>query len=175
MSHDNWYTPKEIIEPIRQFYEGTIDLDPASCIDANEIVKATFYCDGERPVKKGGRGNGLIYEWFGNVYCNPPYCGKGTVERWVNKATEEDCFDKCNQIIMLLNRSDARWYYDFLDNHQGGYYQFRSRIKFIDGSTGKPISPRYNNDLIYWGDDSKGFLRMCLDSFGRTVPSSFCC
>lgn len=166
-SHDEWYTPKEIIEPIRELYGGTIDLDPASCFEANKTIQADFTHDISE--------DGLNWEWFGNVWCNPPYCSRGTVLNWLKKATDESKSGRCEHIIMLLNRSDAKWYYDFLDNHQGAYYQFRNRIKFIDGLTGKPSSPRYNNDLIYWGNNCDVFKDMCLSSFGETVPSSFYC
>jgi hypothetical protein len=43
MAHDEWYTPKEVIEPIRKFYGGIIDYDPASCKKANQIIKADSY------------------------------------------------------------------------------------------------------------------------------------
>lgn len=175
MKSDNWYTPKEIIEPIRDFYLGKIDLDVASCIDANEIIQANRYFDGERPIDRGGKGNGLQCDWFGDVWCNPPYLGRGTVEKWVSKAIDEYKGMNASQIVMLLNRSDANWYQEFLDDHMilgGGYYQFRDRIKFIDGDTGKKSSPRYNNDLIYWGRDPMQFMAMCYSAYGNPTPHS---
>jgi DNA N-6-adenine-methyltransferase (Dam) len=163
MAHDEWYTPAEIIEPIRKFYGGRIDLDPATCGKANSnIVKAwhTYTINY----------SGLDKTWSGNVWVNPPYCGKDTVKKWIDKANSSLV---SNQIVMLVNRSDAKWYYKFLDNHKGAYYQFRNRIKFIDGITGKKSSPRYNNDLIYWGNNPSGFMDMCVNSYGKPVPHSF--
>ncbi len=59
----SWYTPKVIIDSAR-FVLGTIDLDPASCYDANQVVKATRYYDKEM--------DGLTKTWAGKVFCNPP-------------------------------------------------------------------------------------------------------
>ena len=51
-----WYTPAYIIEAARKTM-GTIDLDPASSVIANETVKATtFYTIDD---------DGLIKEWGG--------------------------------------------------------------------------------------------------------------
>jgi ParB family transcriptional regulator, chromosome partitioning protein len=44
---------------------GAFDLDPASCEEANQTVKATkFY---------GAADNGLEHEWYGKIWLNPPY------------------------------------------------------------------------------------------------------
>lgn len=57
------FTPSYIVEKARGVL-GTIDLDPASCPKANEAVKAKQIYTIED--------NGLIKEWFGNVFLNPP-------------------------------------------------------------------------------------------------------
>lgn len=58
-----WFTPLPIIEMAREVL-GTIDLDPASCLEANSRVKAlNFYNEYT---------NGLTQPWYGGVFCNPP-------------------------------------------------------------------------------------------------------
>ena len=44
---------------------GAIDLDPASCVQANEIVRAVKYYDQSA--------DGLSQPWRGRVWLNPPY------------------------------------------------------------------------------------------------------
>ena len=164
LPHDNWYTPTEIIEPIQFFYDGLIDVDLASCIDANSTVKAQEYYTIDNPLPD----DKSFYNT--KIWCNPPYCN-GVVKSWIERINR--LAGNGNQIIILLNRSDAKWYYDFLDTHSGGYYQLRNRVKFIDGETGERSSPRYNNDLIYWGNYPAKFRTMCYSSFGKPTPQSF--
>jgi hypothetical protein len=61
------YTPVDIIERARRLM-GSIDLDPASSFLANTRVQAQTWhgWDGEKIT------NGLIPEWHGNVFLNPP-------------------------------------------------------------------------------------------------------
>ncbi len=61
---DEWYTPPEIIELVRTVL-GEIDLDPASCIEAQRTVMAKrFYTK---------HNDGLCQKWLGRVFLNPPY------------------------------------------------------------------------------------------------------
>ncbi len=59
-----YFTPPEIIAAARECM-GTIDLDPASSIEANKRVDANvFYNDVM---------DGLTMRWFGNVWLNHPF------------------------------------------------------------------------------------------------------
>jgi len=56
-------TPKFIVDPAREVL-GKIDLDPASCMEANKTVRATIYYSPPHC--------GLTYPWFGRIFLNPP-------------------------------------------------------------------------------------------------------
>lgn len=61
---DEWYTPPTVIEAARTAMGG-IDLDPASCSDANKVVRArTWWAASDLPLER---------KWAGNVWLNPPY------------------------------------------------------------------------------------------------------
>jgi len=62
--NQEWGTPSPIIEAARMVL-GCIDLDPASCFEANKIVRAKRFFTKED--------DGLKYEWRGNVWLNWPF------------------------------------------------------------------------------------------------------
>jgi len=62
--NDDWYTPRWLADLCRKALGGHIDLDPASCLGANEIVRAAKIYTKED--------NGLSKAWSGTVLLNPP-------------------------------------------------------------------------------------------------------
>lgn len=104
-SADNceWYTPQRIIEAARLTL-GTIDLDPASCAEANRIVRATKICTRED--------DGLSQEWRGNVWLNPPY-GRGIVERFVEKVVQSTFVKGTVHSALVLTNActDTEWWH----------------------------------------------------------------
>ena len=70
---NEWYTPVEIIEAVRVVLGGSIDLDPASTPEANEVIRAKKIYTIED--------NGLRWQWHGTVWMNPPYGMDGRQSR----------------------------------------------------------------------------------------------
>lgn len=90
------YTPLHIVQAAHKIMGG-IDLDPASCEHANRTVKARNYYTKED--------NGLMHNWEGRVFLNPPY-GRGTVRQFV----ELWCSEPFDQGILLVNvMLDTPW------------------------------------------------------------------
>jgi DNA N-6-adenine-methyltransferase (Dam) len=58
------YTPKQYLDAAREVL-GSIDIDPASCAEANQVVNAAVFFTADD--------DGLTKEWNGNVWLNPPY------------------------------------------------------------------------------------------------------
>jgi hypothetical protein len=59
----SWFTPTEIVEAARQVL-GRIDIDPASCAKAQEVIQAgLFFTEAE---------NGLAQKWRGRVWLINP-------------------------------------------------------------------------------------------------------
>lgn len=61
---DDWYTPSEVLDRCRSV-SGQFDLDPATHPYAQMVVQARNYFTKED--------NGLIQDWSGVVWCNPPF------------------------------------------------------------------------------------------------------
>jgi hypothetical protein len=78
---DEWLTADSpFLKAARNTLGGKFDLDPASCAEANKIIRAKrFFTKAE---------NGLSHPWPGNVWCNPPFCFP-LVEAFVVRATNQ--------------------------------------------------------------------------------------
>lgn len=72
-----YFTPKPIIEAAR-LTMGGIDLDPASCQQANEIVKAVKFFSKENDAFSP------MQMWEGRVWMNHPF-GRTENKRWIRR------------------------------------------------------------------------------------------
>jgi phage N-6-adenine-methyltransferase len=96
-----WYTPAEIIKLARDVMGG-IDLDPASSVVANAIVRAERIYTTED--------DGLTHAWHGRIWLNPPYA-KGLVDRFCASLREEYEAGRVTEAIVLVNNAtDTAWY-----------------------------------------------------------------
>lgn len=95
------YTPKKYMESVRKVM-GHIDLDPASCEYANEVVQA------KRILTK--QDDGLQYEWSGKVFMNPPYGGPQAA--FIQKLHDDYMRRKVKECIMLLRAANTgnKWF-----------------------------------------------------------------
>lgn len=138
---DMWFTPIDIIERARRVL-GEIDLDPASCAEANERVKAAkYYTEAE---------NGLTLPWYGKIFCNPPGGKTGnksnTVLFWqkLMDSDFEDAIFLCFSLEAMQTTQQA--------GNGVASYAFcvpRRRIAFDkpDGTRGK--APSHSNCIVY--------------------------
>lgn len=96
-ANDAWRTPFKYIDAARQVM-GTIYLDPASSVQANEFIKAENFFTKEE--------DGLSHLWEGKVWCNPPYGktnGKSNQGLFAHKLLKSYQDGLVNEGIILLN------------------------------------------------------------------------
>ena len=89
-----WYTPPIVVEAARTALGGAIDLDPASCGPANEVVRAGRYYTRED--------DGLAHDWSGRVWLNPPYAAR-ELDLWCQAARHY-----AGPIVILLPLTTSR-------------------------------------------------------------------
>ena len=145
----DWYTPEKYTELVREVL-GDIDLDPASCSEANTKVNAHVYYSAAE-----GR-NGLREPWPGRVYLNPPY-GRKVISEWIEKALSE--FDRGTTeelIICINNATDTQWFAELWD---ASLCFVQGRIRFW-GPHNKTDSPAHGTVFAYFGAHSQRFAEI---------------
>ena len=146
MGKEEYNTPKAYVELARQVL-GTIDLDPASNALAQTIIQATTFYTAED--------NGLIHDWAGTVWLNPPYAYP-PVELFVRKTWESWLTGKVSAAIILVNNvTDTGWFQDAA--HRSTAICFtRGRINFFTEGMEKS-QPTQGQAFLYFGDDAEVF------------------
>jgi phage N-6-adenine-methyltransferase len=155
---DEWYTPANILNAVRDVL-GTIDLDPASCIEAQATVQATRYFTAED--------DGLAQEWRGKVWLNPPFSHPLTGQ-FVNKLIEEVASGMVTEAIMLVIVMPSRWFQEALEACSAVCFR-RGRISFTH-KTGKVQQLNFNLVMLYFGPDIGKFKRRFVE-FGLVLPN----
>jgi phage N-6-adenine-methyltransferase len=143
---NEWYTPKDHLAAAREAL-GAIDLDPASSAIAQQEVRAADFFDKET--------NGLVQEWRGNVWLNPPYA-QPLIAQFVAKMVEEYQAGRVNAGIMLThNYTDTAWFHQAASAAKAICFT-RGRIRFYDPE-GNLASPTQGQAFFYFGDEPERF------------------
>jgi phage N-6-adenine-methyltransferase len=137
---NEWYTPLEFIESARAVL-GTIDLDPASCEQANKTVGANkFFSE---------KDNGLSKKWKGNVWLNPPYA-QPLISDFAEAVSAKYESGEINAACVLVNNAtETKWLHRMLQS-ASAICLIRGRVKFID-KNGNPGAPLQGQVIIYFG------------------------
>ena len=152
---NEWYTPGEHIEAARRVL-GTIDLDPASSLKANQTVQAArIYTQDD---------DGLNQPWKGRLWLNPPYGGKAGafVERLVAEYGDGDV--TAAVVLVSSHSTDTRWFeplWNFVLCFSYG------RIPFVS-SDGHADAPTHGSVFAYLGPEPYQFAAE-FGQFGAVV------
>ena len=135
-SSDCWYTPSYIVELVVQVL-GEIDLDP--CADDGKHISCKRHytaCD-----------DGLIKEWEGRVFMNPPYSQPSV---WMEKLQAEIKLERVTEAIALVPAAtDTQWLSPVLKSQPVCFWT--GRIKFLSEDYQPRNSARQSHVLVYWG------------------------
>lgn len=161
--NEQWNTPGYILERVRQVFAGAIDCDPASTELANEGVGATVYYTEQD--------NGLVQDWPGRVYVNPPY-SSGLIDKFAEKLLAEIDAGNTQQCIWLSNNStDTKWCQLLL--HRADVFCLTDhRVRFERPETGQAGSPLQGQVVIGFGVDVADFMAAFADMGAVAVSAS---
>jgi phage N-6-adenine-methyltransferase len=164
---DEWYTPVEFIDAARELM-GSIDLDPASCEAAQQIVGAgDYYTKGDDAISQ---------DWCkdhgdpARIWCNPPYSTK-LIQDFTAKLLHE--YDKGHiesAVYLVNNCTDAGWFHSLMERFPMCFT--RGRVKFWrpDKTT---FATRQGQVFFYLGNDVEGFAQI-FSRFGVVVARTEC-
>jgi len=137
-SKDEWLTPPEIISALGEF-----DLDPcAPIVRPWPTAKTHFTIDD----------NGLMREWFGRVWMNPPY-GRALVT-WLAKMSMH-----CNGVALTFARTDTDAFHESVFPSADSLLFIKRRLTFynVDGTPGN-FNGGAPSVLIGYGEENSDAL-----------------
>lgn len=156
--HVEWYTPPEFVEAARKVMGG-IDLDPASCPEANKVVQADkFFGEAE---------NGLEQEWTGRVWMNPPYAA-GLNDKFCTKLRDSYIADTVSEAVVLVNNATETAWFQTLARVANALCLPSGRISFWRPDR-ESLSPLQGQAFLYLGANIDAF-RAEFGRFGVVFP-----
>lgn len=128
-----WTTPQDLFDRCNKRW-GPFTLDAAATHE-NHLVSSY--------MRKGPEGGALISDWFGRVWCNPPYGRE--IGKWVKRAHDQVEAGNAERVVMLLPaRTDTRWWQRYIysvTEMRPEVYFLKGRLKFGGGNGSKNSAP----------------------------------
>lgn len=122
MSKQDYGTPLWLFKPLNERFRFTLDV----CASVENAKCKDFYTEEQ---------DGLVMEWNGRCWCNPPY---GNIPAWLAKAHIESSEIRGGTLTVCLvpNDCSTTWYEEFaMKAHE--IIHIGKRVKFI-GANGTP-------------------------------------
>ena len=116
-----WETPQDLFDALNKEFQ--FDLDIAANA-ANHKCQVYF-------TKEN---SAFDNEWFGHVWCNPPY-GR-VISEWVKACSEY----KGLSVMLLPARTDTRWFHEYIYNNPNAEIRFlKGRLHFNNSKNSAPF------------------------------------
>lgn len=161
----HWCTPSKYVNAVKEFFQGSIALDP--CSNSHSIVRAgvEYYLPDT---------DGLSASWdFPTVFVNPPYGrdrDRGTTIRdWLRKCAETHRRHGVEVLALVPVATNTRhWKHYVFGAAAAVAFLYDTRLRFLvngeDGGKGAPMSCA----MVYWGRQYERFERTFI-RFGAVV------
>lgn len=161
---NEWYTPARYVDAVRDLYGGAIDLDPATCHQANETVQAAQIFT----IEDGA--DALLEDWHGRAFINPPYGtvrGASLAGLFCLKAIDEHRAGRLECCVILVNSVHSqRW--------QAPLYEWPvcfvdHRIAYVNAEGLPNENPTFSNIFVAVGDIDLGRFHELFRPFGYVM------
>lgn len=118
MLKDEWLTPPHVLKAL-----GSFDLDPCAPIIRPWDTANCHYTIAD---------NGLSQEWFGRVWCNPPYGLEAAT--WLDRLASHG-----NGIALIFARTETRMFFEHVWRRADAVLFVEGRLHFhhVDGTRAK--------------------------------------
>lgn len=135
---DEWYTPAYVFDALGERFD----------MDVAHPGRADFCCV---PASTWLTARSLEHRWYGFVWMNPPFGGRGSLKPWLDKF-----FDHGSGIALTPDRTSCDWFRDAWA--RADLALFMPKVKFVrpDGSAGKQPS----NGTCLWAAGSRAALAL---------------
>jgi len=160
-----WGTPEKYVSAVREFFSGSIALDP--CSNEYSIVRA-------KTEYRLPKHDGLKADWnFPTIYVNPPYGidkERGTsIKKWLAKCHAANQSHGSEVLALVPVATNTKHWKDYVFGDATGIcFLYDTRLKFLvngqNGGKGAPMSCA----MIYWGKDF-GRFESSFRKFGAVV------
>lgn len=120
-----WETPQSLFYQLNNVHKFNTD----SCAIKSNAKCKHFYSPDQ---------DGLIQQWRGSVWMNPPY-GRSITGKWVEKAFNE-MKNGVKTVALLPARTDTKWFRNFIYKKKGVTIEFiKGRVRFGGSKDGAPF------------------------------------
>ena len=160
-----WCTPPKYVNAIREFFGGSIALDP--CSNEHSIVKATV--EYRLPYH-----DGLAESWNAHtIFVNPPYGRdkvRGTsIADWLRKCSEAKSKNGSEVLALVPVASNTRHWKRYVFRAADGVaFLYDTRLRFLENGRNTGKGAPMSCAMVYWGEDYNRFLGVFL-KFGAVV------
>lgn len=136
---DVWQTPESLYSIVDETVG--IDLDP--CAGKETDIAETNWC-----IQNGQ--DGLVGDWHGIVFVNPPFSEKG---KWLDKIHEQ--IENTELIVLVTPDSTGvkSWWHGDIVPYADYVWFSEGRVRYIDPEKGESTgSPGWNTALSFFGN-----------------------
>lgn len=127
---DLWATPQDLFDRLNAEFKFTTDV---CALPQN--AKCEHFFSPEQ--------DGLLQQWSGACFMNPPFRGRGTIDPWIEKAYQAACEGSATVVCLVPARTGSPWFWNYCS--KGEVRFLKGKVKFIGG--GKSVAP-FNSAIV---------------------------